>query len=230
MKNNYFSFVKVIDKIKKDYSRVINDEFSENNWNQEGKDIKLDILTFNNLMKDLNKRVNYLKNENVDNDDINDILEKVEPEIENAKNNIEPLIEKINDKVSHYACDFELAARKESQSEPKEQEVVMDLMNNQDILQKRRQNLEDIHQISAQIKETTDKMTENLVEQGNMLKNAENNVINAEENAKKAHKEIEEANKLSKSNKKCIIFYIILICIVLTGIGLIVYGIVKGFH
>ena len=225
LQKNYFALKKIMDKIKKAHATVTNDEFVENDWNEQGKDIKIDIATYKNLIKDLNKKVNYIKNEKIDNEEINNIVEKVESEIENAETNIEPLIEKINEKVSHYACDFELAAKQEIQKEEKKEEVLMDLMDNKDILQKRRKNLENIHETAAQLKEITDKMSADLSKQGELLNDTEDKVINSEEKAKKAHEEIKEANKLSKSNKKCIIFYIILICIVLAGIGLLGWGI-----
>lgn len=227
LEKNYFSFKKVSEQIKKDYPKIINETFTENNWNEEGKKITINMNNYQKLIKDLTKKVEIAKNEKIDNEDINDMVKKVESELNNAKNNIDPLIGKIKEKVKYYACDFQLAANQEIQNEAQGQELVMDLMNNKDILDKRRQNLEDIHQTSAQIKDLTDKMALDINNQGAILNEVENKVTEAEDNAVKAKKEIIQADKLSKSNKKRVIFYVVLILIALIGIGLILYYALK---
>ncbi len=73
----------------------------------------------------------------------------------------------------------------------------------------------------------TDHMVMEVKNQGAVLNEIEENVINAEENAVKAKKEIEDANKISKSNKKCYIFYAILSLATLIGLGFLTWGIVS---
>lgn len=209
----------------------MNDSFMEKNWNEEGKKIAVSMANFGKSMKDLNKKIEYVKNQDlIQDEDINTIVEKVESELENAKTNIEPLIDQIKEKTSNYACDFQLAANQELKKEEEEQGqdlLVMDLENDKEMLQKRRKDLEIIHKTSKQIKEITDKMNTDLLEQGELLNDAEEKVGEAEENADKANENIEEANKLSKSNTKCMIFYIVIIVVALAGIGLLVWGIIK---
>ena len=230
LQRNYLSLKKVSEQLKKDYSKVINDDFHENEWNNEGKKITANMTNFEKLMKDLNKKVEYCKNENIENDNINKVIQKIETELSNAKENIEPMLGKIREKVKTYACDFQLAVNNEQPKNEKEQEVIMDLLNNKEILEKRREDLEGIHKTSAQLKDITDKMAQDLNEQGAILDDVEKNIINTEENAEKAKKEIIEADKISKSNRKCVIFYIIIILASLTGIGFIVWGLLKYFQ
>ena len=230
LQRNYLSFKKVSEQLKKDYSKVINDDFHENEWNNEGKKITANMTNFEKLMKDLNKKVEYCKNENIENDNINNVIKKIETELSNAKENIGPMLGKIREKVKTYACDFQLAVNNEQPKNEKEQEVIMDLLNNKEILEKRREDLEGIHKTSAQLKDITDKMAQDLNEQGAILDDVEKNIINIEENAEKAKKEIIEADKISKSNRKCVIFYIIIILASLTGIGFIVWGLLKYFQ
>lgn len=216
------------EQIKKDYAKVLKSEFEEKDWNNEGKKIKMNMNNFQKLLKDLTKKLDYIKNANIKNEEIDQ--NKIESEIQNAKTNIEPMIEKIKEKVSTYACDFELAVNlenKKNENEEKEEAVMMDLVNNNEFLQKRREDLEAAHKISAQIKDMTNVMVENVNEQGEKLKHIEENVIEAEENAKKANEEIKKADKTSKGNSKCFIFYIILIIMVLVGAGLLAWGIYK---
>ena len=185
------------------------------------------MRNFEKLMKDLNKKIEYAKNECMNNYDINNIVEKVENELQNAQANIEPMLGVIKEKVKTYACDFQLAVNNEEEKEDKGQELVMDLMNNKDILMERRKNLEDIHKTAAQMKEITDKMAADLSNQGALLNDVENKVIESKENAEKAKKEISDAEKISKSNRKCVIFYILLILGALAGIGLMIWGFIK---
>lgn len=231
MQKNYLSFKKCCETIKKDHIKVTKDSFTEKNWNEEGKKIVLNMNNFGKMMKELNKKIEYVKNEELDKEeDINSTVEKIESEIENAKNDVEPLIDRIKEKTNHYACDFQLAAKKEMQDEQQGQgqELAFDLINDKEVLRKRRQELENIHMTAAQMKELTDAMNLDVIEQGEHLKNAEEKVGKAEDNADKAHKEIEEANKISKGNKKCLILFIIIIIVALVGIGLIIWAIVKN--
>ena len=185
------------------------------------------MSTFSNLMRDLNKRINYVKTENIKDENITSMVEKIESELESASKNLEPLIWTINEKVKYYAQDFELAAKNEIQKEEKGQEMIGNLLNNEEILQKRRENLETMHKTSAQIKDMTDHMSMEVKNQGAILNEIEGKVIDAEENAGKAKKEIEEADKISKSNRKCYIFYIVLILVSLTSLGFLSWGIIS---
>jgi methyl-accepting chemotaxis protein len=206
--------------------KVINDNFLENEWNKEGKKITVNMNNFQKLKKELSKKIDYVKSSNIDNNDIHSYVEKIESELENAKTNIEPMILKIKNKISTYANNFEIAANQE-QKEEKGEELIMDLMNNKDVLEERRKNLQDIHQTAAQMKEITDKMALDVNQQGAILDDIEGKVIDSEDKANKARQEIEEANKISKSNKKCVIFYILIIIGGLVGLGLLGYGIYK---
>lgn len=207
--------------------KVIDDSFLENDWNTQGKKITLNMNNFQKLKKDLSKKIDNVKSSNIINDDINKTVEKVDLELKNAKNNIEPMILKIKNKISTYANNFELAANQE-QKEEKGEELLMDLMNNKDVLEERRKNLQAIHKTAAQMKEITDKMALDVNQQGAILDDIEGKVIESEENANKAKQEIEEANKISKSNRKCVIFYIIIISGALVGFGLLGWGIYKS--
>ena len=206
--------------------KVINDNFLENEWNKEGKKITVNMNNFQKLKKELSKKIDYVKSSNIDNNDIHSYVEKIESELENAKTNIEPMILKIKNKISTYANNFEIAANQE-QKEEKGEELIMDLMNNKHVLEERRKNLQDIHQTAAQMKEITDKMALDVNQQGAILDDIEGKVIDSEDKANKARQEIEEANKISKSNKKCVIFYILIIIGGLVGLGLLGYGIYK---
>ena len=116
---------------------------------------------------------------------------------------------------------------------PKQQEVVMDLMNNKEVLEQRRKELEGIHKTSAILKDTTDQMSKDVHQQGIMLEDIENQVNNAHDNAVKAKKEITDANEMSKGNSKrmcCFIFIILITIGVIVAIILSLYfGLGSGY-
>ena len=102
---------------------------------------------------------------------------------------------------------------------PQQQEVVMDLMNNKEVLEQRRKELEGIHKTAAMLKDTTDQMAKDVHQQGIMLEDIENQVQNVHDNTEKAKKEISDANDLSKGNSKKLCC---LIAIVMITVGVIV--------
>ena len=109
---------------------------------------------------------------------------------------------------------------------PQQQEVVMDLMNNKEVLEQRRKELEGIHKTAAILKDTTDQMAKDVHQQGVMLDDIENQVSNAHDNAVKAKKEISDANEMSKGNSKkmcCFIFIILITVGVIVAIILSLY-------
>ena len=229
LQKNYLSLKKASEQVKKDYQKVINDSFTENNWNDEGRKITLNMRNFENIVKDLGKKIDYLQNADIEINDIESTIKKVESEIYNAKTNIEPMIEKIRAKVKTYACDFELAASQEEQKikEEKGQEILQDLMNNKDVLMERRKNLEDIHKTAANLKSITDQMAIDVNNQGAILNEIEAKVEDTKDKAEKAKEEIIAADKISKSNKTCYCFFGIMGIAALAGIGVLIWFIID---
>jgi len=183
-------------------------------------------------MGKLSKKINEAKNVNLDDQEIEGMIEKVKDELESAKNNIEPMIRKMKEKISHYGCDFQLAVnneQRENEKKEQEQEMIFDLTNNKELLDKRRKDLQDIHSTADQIKQMTDKMAMDLKEQGAILNDIENKVTETEDNAKKSKEEIMQADKMSKSNRKRAIFFIIIILVALGGMAALIFGLVNYF-
>lgn len=187
---------------------------------------------FQVLMGKLSKKIKEAKSVELDDQDIKEMIDKVKEEIESAKNNIEPMIAKMKEKISHYGCDFQLAVNNEQmENEKKEQEqdqdMILEITNNKELLEKRRKDLQDIHSTSNQIKQMTDNMALSVNNQGAILNDIENKVIESEDNAIKAKKEIQEADKISKGNKKRAVFFIVIISFALIASGFLGFGIYK---
>ena len=115
----------------------------------------------------------------------------------------------------------------EDNSLPQQQVIVMDLMNDREVLEKKRKELEQIYRFAAILKDTTDQMPLNVHKKEQMLEENEANVLTTKDNAEKAKQEITDDNEMSKSNSQrmsCLIFIIVVAIGVIVAIVLsIVY-------
>lgn len=200
-------------------------EFTEEQWKKQGKKITLEIQNFQNYMNDLSLGVQSIKENALDSNHENDI-KVIEVGIEKAKKVTIPQIRNINEKTRYFSSNFEMNDAQPQNEAPQQQEMIQDLMNNKEYLDKRREDLQKIHKTAAELKDVTDQMAQDLNQQGAMLEEIEANVIEAKENAEKAHEEIKKANEMSKGNSKrmcCFIFIIFVAVGAITAILLSIF-------
>ena len=156
---------------------------------------------------------------------INDAnLTEIEEFLQNAEEEIMPF-------VKYFRTKFEDENHKneaQNQEEQKQEIVIQDLQNNQEILERRGKQLQEIHRISTKIKDETDKMINKVNEKGAISDNNEGNVIESENNAKKAKQEITKADEMSRSNNKRMYCFIAIIAIVILAITAIILSLVFG--
>jgi t-SNARE complex subunit (syntaxin) len=107
-------------------------------------------------------------------------------------------------------------------------QYVQEALNRDEFLKKREEELQNIHIISKQIKDTTQNMAIKVNEQGEQLNSIENNVENALINAEKAHEEIKQADKMSAKNKKRMWCFICIITISILAISAIILSLIFG--
>jgi Mg2+ and Co2+ transporter CorA len=137
----------------------------------------------------------------------------------------EPNMRAMKDKISQFDFDIGMDDEKNEDGDDQGEEigqVEMDLMNNKEVLEQRGKQLREIHKVSAIIKDTTDKMAQQVNEQGEVLINVENHIDKATDNVEEAHKAIVKADGYSKgNNKRLIIIIIIIIIAVGAALGII---------
>ena len=98
-------------------------------------------------------------------------------------------------------------------------QVESDLINTNEFLEKRGEELNEINKVSVLIKETTGMMREQVNQQGETINRIEKNVDQTKENVDQANVEINKANELSKGNNKRI-SYIVGITVIAVGLVL----------
>ena len=210
MQASYMQMRKITNEIKNSYEKIIKEDYTDKNWERDGRTVTNNINAFKKLYTDLTNKVNYVRENSLIKNEGTVI--KVEEALENAKKTTLQYIQAINEKTKYYNNNFEMAGPvANDEPAPAQQEIVMDLMNNREMLENRRKELESIHKTAAILKDTTDQMAQDLNRQGAQLEEIEANVINSKENAEKAHKEIVDADKISRGNRKkmlCLIFFV----------------------
>ena len=216
MQASYMQMKKISNEIKNSYDKIVKEDYTDKNWERDGRTVTNTINTFKKLYNDLTNKVNYVKeNSLVKNEGT---VSKVEEALESAKKTTLQYIQAINEKTRYYNNDFEMNSPSVEEPAPAQQEVVMDSMNNREVLEKRRKELESIHKTAAILKDTTDQMAQDLNKQGAQLEEIEANVITSKENAEKAHKEIVKADELSRGNRKRMLCLIFAVFIAIGGI------------
>ena len=212
LKQSYLNLKKISDTIKKDHARLIKEDFGEQEWRKEGKRIDMNIKKFEKMLKEVKRNLENAKDNGSANEES---ISTVEEGLEKIKDTTETQVEQMKDKIGNFDVNFEMENKDEEngneEDEQQQGQITMNLMNNAEMLNQRKKELQEIHKTSALIKDTTAIMSQKLNEQGEMLDNVEAHVNKAEDNVEKAGKEINKANELSKSNNKRLCCIMILI-------------------
>ena len=169
--------------------------------------------------------------------DIKEILSKIDMnKLKSQKEEYNKIIEKMDKKMYRYISfeeqkmyryiSFEEQKKAEKENEKAQGLKIIELTNNEEMLQKRTNDLIEIKNISAQVAEMSTKMGLEINDQGKMVDMIENNVDETEENTKKAYKEALETEIIVNKSKKKL--YCLAILIILL-ISLVVFIITKLF-
>ena len=150
-----------------------------------------------------------------------DNITTVDEGLDKIRDQYEPMVRAMKEKINQFSIDLEMDEREgqgeneQDDGQQEQEQIEVNLMNNQEYLGQRKKELQEIHKTAALIKDTTDKMAQDVHQQGEMLNDIEEKVVKTEDNVEKAGKEINRANELSKGNTKrlCCIIWIVIIAI-----------------
>ena len=224
LQQSFKQLKKFAKQVEADYNKLIDETFDENQWRKEGQKIKSNIKKFEKTLKELTNNVQNSKDNGTASQNT---ISKIDEELKKINQKEVGMIKAIREKIENYASfdenDNNNNQEENDDQEEQKQELVLDLMNNKEILEQRRKELQDIHKTSAMIKDTTEQMKQDLYKQGEILTNVEDNVFKTDENVEDAGKEILKANEHSKGNTKrlcCLIFIVIVVVFVAVAIVL----------
>ena len=212
MRKKYTNLKKFERKVK-EHVKKLND--SENIDNKKKQEIEKDITSFDKALKDL--KIELSKVENYNNNEAILITRNYIDEIEK---DVSPIVQGLKEKIQYFIPLLERSDEDNQEEENQQQKlVIQDLSNNEEILKQRGKELNEIHQISSQIKDMTKEMSEKVVEQGIILDKIEDNVIQSEKNATEAKKEIIKADEMSRGSRKRLLCHICIISVAILAIG-----------
>lgn len=205
------------------YNKIIETSYDAKSWQKDRTKVNKDINNFEKLFKELSNKVDESKDSSDPN--VLNTINKIQSELEKSKAKIFAYINKIRDKVMNFTP-MEMNESEENNLESNNQIMTMDLMNNKEVLEQRRKELEDIHKTAAALKDTTDQMALDVEKQGAQLDEIEANVIKSNENAEKAKEEIVKADEISRGNRKKMCCLILIIFLAIGGITAILLSII----
>ena len=208
------------------------EDFVQENWNHEGSKILRDNNEFQKSLKELEQKLNEVSiDEYRSNPDlfkeISGAIDITRDYINKIKPDIEVMISQITDKTRSFNSNFDERYEVQENDNVQSNLVVQDLAQNDEILQQRRKELEDIHAVSKKIKSTTDTMAQKLNEQGAILDDIEANVQETKVNTEKAKKEISDADKMSQGNRKRLCCLIFIGIVAVGGVSAIILSLIN---
>ena len=218
LRQSYLNLKKASEQVKKDYNRLIKEDFGEQEWRREGKKINNNIRKYEKMLKDVTRNLEKARDSEAASEDN---ITTVDEGLDKIRDQYEPMVRAMKEKINQFSIDLEMDER-EGQGEneqdggqQEQEQIEVNLMTNQEYLGQRKKELQEIHKTAALIKDTTDKMAQDVHQQGEMLNDIEEKVVKTEDNVEKAGKEINRANELSKGNTKrlCCIIWIVIIAI-----------------
>ena len=221
LRQSYLNLKKASEQVKKDYNRLIKEDFAEQEWRREGKKINNNIRKYEKMLKDVTRNLEKARDSEAASEDN---ITTVDEGLDKIRDQYEPMVRAMKEKINQFSIDLEMDEREgqgeneQDDGQQEQEQIEVNLMNNQEYLGQRKKELQEIHKTAALIKDTTDKMAQDVHQQGEMLNDIEEKVVKTEDNVEKAGKEINRANELSKGNTKrlcCIIWMVII------GIGVV---------
>ena len=219
LRQSHQNFRKIVINLKNIYKKISSDNYSIHQF-KENKD------KINNIVKAYeNSRDSLLeKLESLGDDENSDEIGIIKYGLEKDRNEVDSMVEEIKEKLTQIKTDMNVEMEDNNQeynnelSQDQTQIITENLVNNQEILKKRGEELKHIHRTAGIIKDTTDFMLEKTKEQGEMLNVIADKVDKTDENVTEAAKQIDKADVYSKGNNKRMSCYI---AIIVMSIGLI---------
>ena len=218
LRQSYLNLKKASEQVKKDYNKLIKEDFGDQEWKKDGNKINNNLRKYEKMLKDVTRNLEQAKDSGSASEEN---ITTVDEGLDKIRDQYEPMVRAMKEKINQFNIDMEMDEKdgpgenEQDDGQQEQEQVEVNLMNNQEYLGQRRKELQEIHKTAALIKDTTDKMAQDVHQQGEMLNDIEEKVVKTEDNVEKAGKEINRANELSKGNTKrlCCIIWIVIIAI-----------------
>lgn len=219
LRESHQNFKKTVINLKNLYKKISSDNYSDHQFKENKDKINIIVKSYEKSRDSLLEQL-----ENLGDDEDSDEIGIIKYGLEKDRNEVDPMVDEIKEKLTQIKTDMNLEMEDNNQeynnelSQDQTQIITENLVNNQEILKKRGEELKHIHRTAGIIKDTTDFMLEKTKEQGEMLNVISDKVDKTDENVTEAAKQIDKADVYSKGNNKRMSCYI---AIIVMSIGLI---------
>ena len=219
LRESHQNFKKTVINLKNLYKKISSDNYSDHQFKENKDKINIIVKSYEKSRDSLLEQL-----ENLGDDENSDEIGIIKYGLEKNRNEVDPMVDEIKEKLTQIKTDMNLEMEDNNQeynnelSQDQTQIITENLVNNQEILKKRGEELKHIHRTAGIIKDTTDFMLEKTKEQGEMLNVISDKVDKTDENVTEAAKQIDKADVYSKGNNKRMSCYI---AIIVMSIGLI---------
>ena len=219
LRESHQNFKKTVINLKNLYKKISSDNYSDHQFKENKDKINIIVKSYEKSRDSLLEQL-----ENLGDVEDSDEIGIIKYGLEKDRNEVDPMVEEIKEKLTQIKTDMNLEMEDNNQeynnelSQDQTQIITENLVNNQEILKKRGEELKHIHRTAGIIKDTTDFMLEKTKEQGEMLNVISDKVDKTDENVTEAAKQIDKADVYSKGNNKRMSCYI---AIIVMSIGLI---------
>ena len=219
LRESHQNFKKTVINLKNLYKKISSDNYSDHQFKENKDKINIIVKSYEKNRDSLLEQL-----ENLGDDEDSDEIGIIKYGLEKDRNEVDSMVEEIKEKLTQIKTDMNLEMEDNNQeynnelSQDQTQIITENLVNNQEILKKRGEELKHIHRTAGIIKDTTDFMLEKTKEQGEMLNVISDKVDKTDENVTEAAKQIDKADVYSKGNNKRMSCYI---AIIVMSIGLI---------
>ena len=219
LRQSHQNFRKIVINLKNIYKKISSDNYSIHQFKENKEKINNIVKAYENSRDSLLEKL-----ESLGDDENSDEIGIIKYGLEKDRNEVDSMVEEIKEKLTQIKTDMNLEMEDNNQeynnelSQDQTQIITENLVNNQEILKKRGEELKHIHRTAGIIKDTTDFMLEKTKEQGEMLNVIADKVDKTDENVTEAAKQIDKADVYSKGNNKRMSCYI---AIIVMSIGLI---------
>ena len=219
LRQSHQNFRKIVINLKNIYKKISSDNYSIHQFKENKDKINIIVKSYEKSRDSLLEQL-----ENLGDDEDSDEIGIIKYGLEKDRNEVDSMVEEIKEKLTQIKTDMNLEMEDNNQeynnelSQDQTQIITENLVNNQEILKKRGEELKHIHRTAGIIKDTTDFMLEKTKEQGEMLNVIADKVDKTDENVTEAAKQIDKADVYSKGNNKRMSCYI---AIIVMSIGLI---------
>jgi len=238
---------KQINEISNLHNEIMLNEYSEKNFQEHYYKYKNSKKNFLEKLQSIKDSINFLSQTDVNTDKLQKRKQEcLDQTIEFINKYEESTLEKINEidtKTKTWQENFNKNNKNilnnnsndmsESLLPPEENEDINHyqlqataLLNRNDFLKQRDNEIKDIHKISGMINGLSEEMKKNVYEGGLKINNIEENIDNTVQNAYKAEKEINNAKKIEAKNRKklcCILWIAIFIIAAIISLIVLIF-------